>query len=76
MIEFAGENGRSASGGPAPYTTERHIDTGGLWGVEVADDADPYLNEVYAEQLGELREMLAALGLELPTTTPAAPVER
>lgn len=36
-----------------------NLDSAGLWGIE--SDANNYLDEVYAEQIDELKDMIAAL---------------
>jgi len=37
-----------------------NIESPGLWGIE-SDSGEDYFNEIYAEQLAELKDMLAAL---------------
>lgn len=36
-----------------------NLDSPGVWGIE--SDSDEYLNEVYAEQIAELKDMIAAM---------------
>ena len=55
------------------YTIEHVVESPGIWGIE-SDMGDAYIDEVFEEEAGILREMLAAMGLEASADVEAARV--
>lgn len=43
-------------------TTSYTLSSAGLWGLTVASSTDPYLNDVYGEELDALRADMRAMG--------------
>lgn len=53
---------------PVPYGADTVIavlETPGLWGIDVDDPDDPYLEEVFEEEVETLKEMLQHLNVRV-----------
>jgi hypothetical protein len=44
-------------------SVRQNISSGGLWDIDASGPNDPYLDEVYAEEVEQLETILGALGV-------------